>query len=72
LFREPRKIKEAALDLTEEDEVVDVGDRKLLEDTTTEPAELDQVLKAFHDNDRCMNSEGRPVSLTELLMGNQV
>ena len=67
LFGEPRKTEVAALDLTEEDEVVEMGGPTLLRDTTTEPAELDQMLKAFYDNDRCLNREGRPVSFTELM-----
>ena len=57
----------------EDDEVVDlleVGGSTLLEDTTTtSPAELDQVLVAFYQNDRVLDKEGRPVTFTELLMG---
>ena len=57
----------------EDDEVVDlleVGGSTLLEDTTTtSPAELDQVLVAFYQNDRVHDKEGRPVTFTELLMG---
>jgi hypothetical protein len=64
-----RRAEQKGAPAAEDEEVVEVGGSTLLEDPDAQPADLDDVLMAFYENDRCVDMEGRPVSFTELLLG---
>jgi hypothetical protein len=64
-----RRAEQKGAPAAEDEEVVEVGGSTLLEDPDAQPADLDDVLRAFYENDRCLDMEGRPVSFTELLLG---
>jgi hypothetical protein len=66
--RSERRAEQKGAPAAEDEEVIEVGGSTLLEDPDAQPADLDDVLRAFYENDRCLDMEGRPVSFTELLL----